>query len=234
MVNGFRRYFAYNDIRVVIVARNLAVVVVADVSVCRDGREFSAIPDQQHESEVVGVIIIGDEILNLTACVSDRGKRNNFRGITVFDFPICVGLHGRTELFRGEDKNRTVFLQWRGTHGVIVQEMILVDILKCFGNPAWMLDVGSAVETDAHGDTGIDFQLFSDRIVGKWVESDRYAMIVMQLISITQRNSVVVEHLVLPIGGPFLVGDILRVYIPIKGAFGRCQLEISNRLIAGM
>ena len=116
----------------------------------------------------------------------------------------------------------------------LVEEMILVDILKCFGNPAWMLDVGSAVEADTHGDAGIDFQLFSDRIVGKRVETDRYAVIVMQLISITQRDSVVVEHLVLPIGGPFLVGDILRVYIPIKGAFGRCQLEISNRLIAGM
>ena len=97
-----------------------------------------------------------------------------------------------------------------------------------------MLDVGSAVEADTHGDTGIDFQLFSDRIVGKRVESDRYAVIVMQLIGIPQRDSVVVEHLVLPIGGSFLVGNILRVYIPVKGAFRRRQLEISNRLIAGM
>ena len=75
---------------------------------------------------------------------------------------------------------------------MIVQEMILVDILKCFGYLVRMLNVGCAVEADSHRDAGIDFQLFADGIVGKRIEAYRNAMIVMQLVGITQSDAIVV------------------------------------------
>jgi len=43
VVNGFRRYFPDDDIRIAVIAGNLTIIVVADVSVCHYGREFSTV-----------------------------------------------------------------------------------------------------------------------------------------------------------------------------------------------
>ena len=190
----FGRNLADNEVRIIVIAHNLSIVVVGGILAApitgraqHIWRELGVITHYQHINQIVVsiIIVVGYKSLDCGAGGADRFQCDQLGFISCFRLPFHIRLHSGTELLRGNNKHVAIFWQRSRAEGFVVQKMVRIDSIKRFGYSTQTWHRRTAVQMDFHRQTLVHLQGLLHRIVGKRKTLDGHTTIITQMIGVS-------------------------------------------------